>query len=235
MPIGLFTDVGALGIGGLLGGLIGKHLSAPMKEAMNHTFGFCAIFISVTLMMKIHALAPVVLAVVLGTIIGELLRLEDRVQSLFSGNWIRIFCGGVPLEAAQQNTFQAVAVLFCCSGTGWYGVLTEGFTGDSSILLTKAILDFFTAVIFAAALGRVVSLLATPQLLIFVLLFGVSRLVIPLISAEMLADFSAVGGIVELTTGMRIAGIKRDTKVLNLTPAMLLVFPISALWTYFSL
>ena len=69
MPIGLFTDVGALGIGGLLGGLIGKHLSAPMKEAMNHTFGFCAIFISVTLMMKMHALAPVVLAVVLGTII----------------------------------------------------------------------------------------------------------------------------------------------------------------------
>ena len=96
-------------------------------------------------------------------------------------------------------------------------------------------MDFFTAVIFAAALGRVVSLLAAPQLLIFVLLFGVSRLVIPLISAEMLADFSAVGGIVELTTGMRIAGIKRDTKVLNLTPAMLLVFPISALWTYFSL
>ena len=41
--------------------------------------------------------------------------------------------------------------------------------------------------------------------------------------------------LLELTTGMRIAGIKRDTKVLNLTPAMLLVFPISALWTYFSL
>lgn len=235
MPIGLFTDVCALGIGGLLGGLIGKHLSAPMKETMNHTFGFCAIFISVTLMVKMHALAPVVLAVVLGAIIGELLRLEDRVQTLFSGNLVKIFYGGTLPDTAHQNTFRAVAVLFCCSGTGWYGVLTEGFTGDSSILLTKAILDFFTAVIFAAALGRVVSLLAAPQLLIFALLFGASRLVVPLISPEMLADFSAVGGIVELTTGMRIAGIKKDTKVLNLVPAMLLIFPISALWTYFSL
>ena len=46
--------------------------------------------------------------------------------------------------------------------------------------------------------------------------------------------YNAVGGVVELATGMRIAGIKRDTKVLNLVPAMLLVFPVSALWAYFS-
>ena len=48
----------------------------------------------------------------------------------------------------------------------------------------------------------------------------------------MIADFSAVGGIVEPATGMRIAGVKRDTKTINLIPAMLLVFPISALWTF---
>lgn len=54
----------------------------------------------------------------------------------------------------------------------------------------------------------------------------------PLVSQEMIADFSAVGGIVELATGMRIAGVKRDTKTINLIPAMLLVFPISALWTF---
>ena len=235
MPVGLFTDVCALGAGGLLGGLIGKRLSAPMKETLNHTFGFCAIFISVTLMVKMHALAAVVLSVVLGTILGELLRLEDRLQTLFSGKFTAVFYGGTVPDAEHANTFRAVAVLFCCSGTGWYGVLNEGFTGDSSILLTKAILDFFTAVIFAAVLGRVVSLLAVPQLAIFAVLFGLSRLVVPLISPEMLADFSAVGGVVELTTGMRIAGIKRDTKVLNLVPAMLLVFPISALWTFLNL
>ena len=234
MPAGLITDVCALGIGGLLGGLFGKRLSAPMKETLNHTFGFCAIFISVTLMVKMHALAPVVLSVVLGAVLGELLHLEDTLQKLFARKFTARFYGGEAPDAARDNTFRAVAVLFCCSGTGWYGALNEGFTGDSSILLTKAILDFFTAVIFAAALGRRVSLLAVPQLLIFLVFFGVSRLVGPLLSPEMLADFSAVGGVVELATGMRIAGIKRDTKVLNLVPAMLLVFPVSALWAYFS-
>lgn len=127
--------------------------------------------------------------------------------------------------------FCAVAVLFCCSGTGWYGVLNEGFTGDSSILVTKAILDFFTAIIFAAVLGRLVSYIAAPQLLIYIILFSISRLVVPFVTDTMIADFSAVGGIVELATGMRIAGIKKDTKVINIIPAMILIFPISALWT----
>ena len=53
----------------------------------------------------------------------------------------------------------------------------------------------------------------------------------PFVTDTMIADFSAVGGIVELATGMRIAGVKKDTKVINIIPAMILIFPISALWT----
>jgi uncharacterized protein len=47
------------------------------------------------------------------------------------------------------NQFIAVLILFCASGTGIFGALTEGMTGDPTILLTKSILDFFTAAIFS--------------------------------------------------------------------------------------
>ena len=43
-------------------------------------------------------------------------------------------------------------VLFCASGTGIYGSLTSGMTGDHSILIAKSILDFLTAMIFACQL-----------------------------------------------------------------------------------
>lgn len=51
-------------------------------------------------------------------------------------------------------------VLFCASGTGIYGSLDEGMSGDITILVSKSILDFFTATIFAASLGYAVSIIA---------------------------------------------------------------------------
>lgn len=230
MPIGLITDVLSLFIGGLLGGVIGKHIRADMKTALNNTFGFCAMAIGVRLIVKMNSLSAVVLAMVFGAIVGQLLHLEDRVNRGVKAAAPRILKNDHADEAFFAQ-FCAVAVLFCCSGTGWYGVLNEGFTGDTSIMVTKAILDFFTAIIFAAVLGKLVSYLAVPQLAIYIVLFSVSRLVVPLVSDTMIADFSAVGGIVELATGMRIAGVKRDTKTIDLIPAMILIFPVSALWT----
>lgn len=229
MPVGMITDVCALAIGGLLGGLLGKKMGSGLKKSLNDTFGFCAMAIGISLIIRMKNLSAVVLAVVLGTILGHGLRLEDRIDRGVR-KLIPKLMGGREMDAAHVETLCAVAVLFCCSGTGWYGVLNEGFTGDSSILVTKAILDFFTAVIFAAVLGKVVACLAAPQLTIFLVLFCMSRVVVPYVTDTMISDFSAVGGVIEFATGMRIAGIKRDTKVLDMVPAMILVFPITALW-----
>lgn len=231
MPVGMITDVCSLLVGGLLGGVIGKHISEDMKTALNNIFGFCAVAIGVRLIVRMNSLSAVVLAAVLGMIIGELLHLEDRVNNGVRTAVPKLLKNSEAIDDAYVSLFCAVAVIFCCSGTGWYGILNEGFTGDSSILVTKAILDFFTALIFAAVLGRLISCIALPQLIIYIFLFAISRLVVPYVTDTMIADFSAVGGIVELATGMRIGGIKRDTKVINLIPAMIIIFPISMLWT----
>ena len=47
------------------------------------------------------------------------------------------------------QSYVAIIVLFCASGTGVFGAMREGMTGDASILIAKAFLDFFTATIFA--------------------------------------------------------------------------------------
>ncbi|PLF48633.1 hypothetical protein B6I94_28010, partial [Klebsiella pneumoniae] len=108
----------------------------------------------------------------------------------------------------------------------------EGMTGDASILIAKAFLDFFTATIFACTLGIAVAAISVPMLLIQLTLAACAAIIMPLTTPMMLADFSAVGGMLLVATGLRICGIKMFA-VVNMLPALVLAMPISAAWTLF--
>ena len=120
-------------------------------------------------------------------------------------------------------------VLFCASGTGIYGSIVAGMTGDHSILLAKSILDFATALIFACTLGIVVSLIAVPQFLIFIALYLLAGMIYPLCTPAMINDFKASGGILLLATGFRMIKVK-EFPVADMIPAMVLALPVSYLW-----
>ena len=112
---------------------------------------------------------------------------------------------------------------------GIFGAAQEGMTGEPNILMAKAVLDLFTALIFATELGFAVVLIAIPQLVIQSALYVGAHQLMPLTTPAMLADFSACGGIIMLATGLRICGIK-IFPIVNMLPALILVMPVSALW-----
>jgi len=232
MPIGIITDVCATFAGAILGLVIGKKLPDSLKNALNNILGIAAITMGIVLIMRQHNLSAVVLAVILGCIVGEIVGLETLINRGVT-NLVGKLMKGTNADEAFLIQVSAVVVLFCCGGTGWYGALNEGLTGDGSILITKSILDCVTAVIFGSLLGKIVPALCIPQAIVYTVLFLVSGLVQPFITANMIADFSAAGGIITLCAGLRLTGIKRDIKVLNLLPALILVFAVSAGWTAF--
>ena len=84
--------------------------------------------------------------------------------------------------------------------------------------------------IFACSLGAVVSVIALPQLAIFLALFACARLIFPLTTPAMINDFKACGGFIMLATGFRIIRVKQFP-VAEMIPAMVLVMPLSWLWT----
>ena len=120
-------------------------------------------------------------------------------------------------------------VLFCFSGTGIYGCLDAGMTGNATVLLSKSVLDLFTAMVFACTLGAVTAVVAVSQLVIFTVLFLAAKAVYPLTTPEMIGDFKACGGFLLIATGCRIAKMQ-DFPVADMIPAMVLVMPLSALW-----
>ncbi len=228
LPVGVIANSVAVAVGGVVGAAIGPSLPERIRTSLPTVFGFSSCLIGISLAAKVVNLAPVILSMILGLLIGELLFLSTRIE-----NGIRTVQKKLHFElgdADYMERFTTLLLLFCASGTGVFGALTEGMTGNSSILLAKTILDFFTVIIFASTMGRFLSVIAVPQFVVMLTLFLLARVIYPLMSADMTADFSALGGILTMMAGFNLLRIKQ-TPVLNLLPAFLLCPILSKLWS----
>ena len=228
MPVGIIANVVGVLLGGLLGGTVGEKLPQRIKDCVTLISSMSLLAIGITLIAKSASIGVVVLSLILGTVIGELVYLEDVLRRAFSRLNQFMLKSTSPSEE-YMSMFLSLLVICCLSGTGIFGALNQGMTGDSSVLIAKAVLDFFTVMVFATTLGKFSSIICVPQAVIFLALFFCARAVMPLLSDSMVANFSGISGIVNAATALRVAKIK-DFKVLNILPGMILVFPLTALW-----
>lgn len=220
MPVGIFVCSGSLLVGAIIGASLNRFIPEHLKKTLPLIAGLISISMGAFFLNKLVNLPPIALAVIVGTIIGCLLNIEKWIER--AGTKLR-----TPI-----NQFIAVLILFCASGTGIFGALTEGMTGDATILITKSILDFFTAAIFASALGYIIAVIFVPQLIVFAILFFAASFIMTLLNPLMIADFTACGGIIMLATGFRLCGI-RSFPTVNMLPALILVMPFSTCWQQF--
>lgn len=234
MPTGVIINVLSVLLGGLVGGFLGEKLPEKFKTDITLIFGVCSMGMGIYAIAPMKYMPAVIFALVLGTGIGLAVHLGEYINKgavLMQKPISRIF----PHENLGMsneefvNTLVTVIVLFCASGTGIYGSLDSGMTGDSTILISKSILDFFTAAIFACNLGYVVSVIAIPQFIIFYLLFLAAKFIFPLTTPDMIFDFKACGGFLMLATGFRMVKIKMFP-VADMIPAMILIMPLSWAW-----
>ncbi len=239
MPIGVIVNSSAVFVGGILGALLGNRIPERLRTALPLAFGAASMSMGITYILKLKILPVVVLALIVGTAIGELIYFEKGIEKLARaarGPVERLFGSkkGAAQEGVEESTafmekFVAIFILFCASGTGIFGALNEGMTGDYSVLVTKSILDFFTSGIFAATLGFLVATIAIPQFAVLLALFFSAAVILPMTTPEMIANFTACGGMIMLATGLRISGIK-SFPIANMLPALVLVMPITHLW-----
>jgi len=226
MPVGILINSLCVLTGGLFGCLLKKRIPAGLKEALPAAFGLCGGTLSITLVIGVDNLMFTSLSVILGTVIGELLRLDTRVRGLVGHLQQKLPQSGEADEETMQTTLTLI-VLFCFSASGLLGAMIEGFSGNIDVLLTKSVLDFFTAAIFAATVGILVPCIALPQFLILLFFFGISSTIMPIITDPMIANFRAAGGIVNFAAVLNLLKLK-SMKPINMLPAL----PIILLLTY---
>lgn len=234
MPTGVIINAMSVLLGGLAGGFLGNKLSEKFKTEITMIFGACSMGMGIFAIAPMKYMPAVIFALVIGTGIGLAVHLGEYINrgAMLMQKPISKLFPNENLQLSHEefiNTLVTVIVLFCASGTGIYGSLDAGMTGDSTILISKSILDFFTAAIFACNLGYVVSVIAIPQFLIFYLLFLVAKFVFPLTTPDMIFDFKACGGFLMLATGFRMVRLKMFP-IADMIPAMILIMPLSWIW-----
>ena len=106
-------------------------------------FGFCSIAIGVNSIIKASGMTAVVLAILVGFAIGHSLHLEQWTSKFFHKLVRTLHLGGGPVLLQRLRL--------------------EGITGDPSLLMSKAVLDCFTAMIFASTLGQPSALSRCPR------------------------------------------------------------------------
>lgn len=234
MPTGVIISASSVLLGGLLGGFLGNKLSEKFKTEMMLIFGVCSMGMGIASIAPMKYMPAVIFALVIGTAIGLAVHLGEWINkggALMHRPISKIF-PNEKLEISHEefmNSLVTIIVLFCASGTGIYGSLDAGMTGDSTILISKSILDFFTAAIFACNVGYVVSVIAIPQFILLFLLFLLAKFIFPLTTPEMILDFKACGGFLMLATGFRMIKLKMFP-IADMIPAMILVMPLSWAW-----
>ena len=234
MPTGVIINALSVAVGGVIGALIGHKLPARLNAELTKIFGICSMGMGVSAIGLMKNMPAVIFAVIIGTAIGLAVDLggiinggaacmERPVRKLFPNK------NKTLSKEEYMSMLVTVIVLFCASGTGIYGSLDSGMSGDHTILISKSILDFFTAMIFGETLGMVIAAIAISQCIIFLIIFAAAKFIFPLTTPNMIADFKACGGFLLLATGFRIAKI-HDFPVADMIPAMVLVMPVSWLW-----
>lgn len=231
LPKGIIIDCCCVLLGTNIGCMIKNYVPDRIKQPMNVIFGIAAITIGISSMSKISSLPAVVLALVLGGLVGELVDLDSKIKNVLYSVIKKMNFKINGDQEEYMRFYLLVTVTFCASGTNIFGAISEGISGDFSILLSKATMDIFASIIFATVLGKAMNLIVVPQFLLLCTFFYSAQFFVPLITQEMLSDFIAVGGILTFVLGVNIAKIKQISAV-NLIPALIFVWPCSLIFSF---
>lgn len=222
--LGTLLNTGTV-IGGTTVGLtLGRVIPESMQRTIRIAIGLFVLVIGVQMALKTHNPLVLLVSVLLGVIVGELLRLDAGMLAL--GAWAerRLQRDGAP--GRVSIAFITTTLLFCVGPLAILGSFLDGTKGDITLLAIKSILDGVSSIVFAATLGWGVYLSAGSVLLVQGLLTVIAVVLHAGLSNLEIAELSAAGGITVLAIGLNLLELK-TIKTANFLPA-LLIAPVLA-------
>lgn len=213
--IGTIANTSTILIGSLIGSSLKRGIGERYKSIMMDSMGLVATALGINSIVqampqsKYHVLFIVSLAA--GGVIGTRLDLA----SAFNRAVGRI-SGGSNLAQGLST-----AILLFCAGTlSILGPMQSALQGDNTYLFTNAILDGITSIVLSSTFGIGMSIAAGVLFCWQGSIYLLARFIEPFITDALMTEISLVGGILILSSGLGILGIK-EIKTLNLLPALL--------------
>ena len=215
-------NVAAIVVGTLIGLVLKQRLPERINSIAIQGLGLVTALIGATMMITTRNILIVLVSMVIGGVLGELLRIEARLDALGARVEARFSKEGGTFAKA----FVTSSLLYCVGPMAIVGALQDGLRGDVSVLLTKSGLDGIASVAFASTLGIGV-LFSTLPVAVYQggITVGASMLQ-PYLSSSIVNEMTATGGLLILGIALNILQVTK-IRVGNLLPAILVAAVLS--------
>ncbi len=245
---GTVVNIAAVAAGTVAGVVVGGRLSRQVRTTVMQGLGLVTLFLGVREGASTHNAMLMLAALLLGGLLGEALRIEDRLAA--AGGAIerrvgRSFDPDVPEAPALENGdtdapstsgrtnfvegFLVASLVFCIGPMTILGSLQDGLRGDIDLLATKSLLDAFASLAFAATLGWGVGVSIVTIAVVQGGLTASAALLGGVLTDRMIDEMSAVGGLLLIGIGLRLLEIK-EVRVASFLPGVAIAPVLVALF-----
>lgn len=218
--LGTLVNTAAVLVGSCIGLLFRKGLPERFGQVIMKGLGLCVMYIGIKGALKGENEIIAILSVAVGAVIGELLRLDERLEKL--GGWIERKCKKREDDKTSVTEgFVSASLLFCVGAMTILGSLESGISSDHSTLFLKSILDFTCSIIYASTLGYGVPFSAATVLVIQGSITLLAGWIAPVLTETVILEMSCVGSILIIGLALNMLGITK-LKMMNYIPAIFL-------------
>jgi uncharacterized protein len=231
--LGTIINVAAILLGASLGVVVGHRLRKRTSEVVTDSLGLVTIVLGA---LNVAALSEnaftdavgsggtlliVLASLLVGGIVGSLLRLEECLES-FGGFLQRRFQKSGASEAKKKfiDGFVAASLIFTIGPLAILGALSDGLGQGIDQLALKSALDGFASIAFAASMGWGVAAAAIPVALWQGSITALAALVGASLADAAISAMTATGRILLLGVGLRLLNI-RQVSVADMLPSLI--------------
>ena len=208
----------AVVIGSLIGLIAGRFIPEKTNDTIFNCLGLFTIYVGINMTLKTEHSIAVLLSLVLGTVTGEILGIETKLNSL-----------GDTLKAKLQTSnakftegFVSATLLFCVGSMAIIGAIEDGLRHNPEILMTKGIMDCIAGSMFAGAYGGGVMFSVVPMFIYQGAITLGASWAESVITESMYANISGLGGLMIMGIGLNMMKITR-LKLGDMLPGLVYV------------
>ena len=218
---GTFINIAAILIGGTIGLFFGARIPERFKNTVIAGMGLFVAAMGLQMFLKSGNQLIVLGALIIGALIGEWLKIEDRLQA-FGQSLEQRFSKDSETGAGSKfvRGFMVSSLLFSIGPMAILGSIQDGLTGDYNLLAVKSTLDGFASIAFASTLG--VGVLFS-SLITLLYQGGISLLagqLSSIVTDPMMNEMTATGGVILLGLGISNLLEIKKIRVGNFLPAL---------------
>lgn len=216
--LGVIVNVITVMLGSCIGLLFKKGIPEKVSNAVMIGLGACTLYIGISGSLCGENVLIAIASVVIGVISGTLIDIDGVINKLANSVETKFKKDGQSVSLAEGLV--TATLLFCVGSMTVTGSIQAGLTGDNSVLITKATLDFVSSMMLASSLGLGVMLASVSVFVIQGGLVLLSGLVAPFMSTGAINEMTCVGSILIIMIGTNLMGITK-IKVADFLPAII--------------